>query len=98
MGPGEKVFISKTEIWQSKRPSNPISANWWLKCPHEFEGSRKTSRFMKLYLQPGGSIFACHRCLNLDLHRSQEMNRRPLSISIAYAEQPDKKVVTENTD
>lgn len=91
VGPGEKVFISKTEIWRSKRSTNLILADWWLKCPHELEGSRKTSRFMKLYLKPGGSIFACHRCLNLDLHRSEEMKHKPLTISFAYAEDQTQK-------
>ena len=80
VGPNEKVFTSRTEIWRSKRSSNLILADWWLRCPHELKGSRRTSRFTKLYLQPGGSILACRRCLNLDLRRSEEMKRRPLSL------------------
>ncbi|MHB8204246.1 MAG: hypothetical protein ACYDHG_11170 [Desulfomonilaceae bacterium] len=98
-GPEEKLYASRIEIWRTQRRPNSIWANWRLRCPcpHDLESSSKTSRVRMLYLQPGGSIFACSRCLNLDRHRSKDMRRMPLSNSVVFARQSDKTTVTGNS-
>ena len=96
-GPEEGILISRIEIWQSHRSSNSILSNWWMRCPNELESSSKTSHFTKLYLQPGGSFFACSRCLNLNAHRSKDMRRMPLGISMVFVKEDEKSVVTGTT-
>jgi hypothetical protein len=85
--PRERILTSRTQIWRRSFSSDPIFANWWLRCPHVGEGSCKTFRTKKLYLQPGSSIFRCSRCLNLGFDRSKDMRHIPMSLSMVFARQ-----------
>jgi hypothetical protein len=64
------------ELVPIERQSQPFGGRrWWFNCPAFRDGRHCGRRCSKLYLPPGGRVFACRRCYNLTYASCNESRR-----------------------
>jgi LSD1 subclass zinc finger protein len=85
MAPGSvNRVVASIEIWRSKQSDKTKTQHYWMKCPHEDEGTSAFPHRRLLYLPPGAETFKCNQCYNLDYHRSPSMAGLDLSVPFFF--------------